>query len=83
FKLLGVYSGTIGSTKMGEIALGKCWTTRTLAQTVDQAIQGQMPAHAPEANEHYAAFLQRTRRGQLILHDAAGNETKRVQLIPG
>ena len=74
FKLLGVYSGTIGSTKMGEVALGKCWTTRALTETVNDAVQGRMPAHAPEKNEHYSEFLKRMGHSRLILLDAAGNE---------
>ena len=80
FKLLGVYSGTIGSTKMGEIALGKCWTTQTLAETVNQARPGYMPSHAPEPNAHYAALLQQVAGGQLVIRNAAGDETGRVQL---
>lgn len=80
FKLLGVYSGTIGSTKMGEVALGKCWTTQALTEAVNDAVQGEMPAHAPSHNDFYSAFLQRMAGGQLILLDASGSETGRVSL---
>lgn len=80
FKLLGVYSGTIGSTKMGEVALGKCWTTQALTETVNDAVPGRMPAHAPEENEHYSEFFKRTGHNKLILLDAAGNEKGIVSL---
>ncbi|MDG2524207.1 hypothetical protein P6166_02390 [Stenotrophomonas sp. HITSZ_GD] len=65
---------------MAEIALGKCWTVKALKETIENATPGAMSSHAPEPNEHYDAFLQQMRGRQLIMRDAAGNETARVKL---
>ena len=72
FKFLGVYSGTFGTTKLAEIALGKCWHIDTLRETIEHPRRGQMPAHAPVENEHYAELLREV-KGKLILRDANGN----------
>jgi len=80
FRFLGVYSGTVGSTRLAEIALGKCWTLNTLAEVLALAKPGSMPFHAPMANAHYDAFFAQLAAGELILRDAAGRETSRLAL---
>jgi len=80
FRLLGVYSGTIGSTKLAEVALGKCWTVKTLADVLSRAVPGVMPFHGPEPNPYYDEYLNRIAGGDLIMLDAKGDEISRVPL---
>lgn len=80
FRLFGIYSGTIGSTRLAEVALGKCWTVDTLRDTVANAQPGVMPHHAPTANVHYDAFLDGMGGRNLVMLDSQGNETERIPL---
>jgi len=72
FRFLGVYSGTFGTTKLAETALGKCWHIDTLREAIENSRHGHMPAHAPFENEHYANLL-RSIEGKLIRKDGDGN----------
>lgn len=79
FRFLGVYSGTFGSTRLSETALGKCWHIDILRQTIDAPQRGKMPAHSPFENNHYAEIL-RTIEGKLVIKDADGNLKEEVPL---
>jgi hypothetical protein len=78
-KFLGVYSGTFGSTKLAETALGKCWHIDTLREAIEHPRRGQMPTHAPFENEHYADLL-RNLEGKLIRKDADGSVKEELSL---
>lgn len=71
FRFLGVYSGTFGTTKLAETALGKCWHIDTLRETIENPRKGHIPAHAPIENKHYAHLIQ-SLVGKLILKDLDG-----------
>ena len=79
FRFLGVYSGTFGTTKLAETALGKCWHVDTLREAIETPVRGTMPAHSPFENEHYAEIL-RTINGKIVLKDAEGNVKEEVTL---
>lgn len=79
FRFLGVYSGTFGTTRLKEIALGKCWHIDTLREAIDAPQRGRMPAHSPFENNHYAEILRAT-EGKLIIKDADGNLKEEVPL---
>lgn len=79
FRFLGVYSGTFGTTRLAEIALGKCWHIDILREAIDAPQRGKMPAHGPFENNHYAEIL-RTIDGKLVIKDADGNLKEEVPL---
>lgn len=79
FRFLGVYSGTIGTTKLAETALGKCWHIDTLREAVHAPKRGKMPAHSPFENGHYAEIL-RAIQGKLVIKGADGALKKEVHL---
>lgn len=72
FRFLGVYSGTFGTTKLAETALGKCWHVDTLRETIEDARRGEMSVHAPFENEHYTNLL-RSIEGKLVCRNADGD----------
>ncbi|WP_334045992.1 serine protease [Burkholderia cepacia] len=80
FRFLGVYSGTIGSTRLSEIALGKCWHAETLRDLVENAQRGAMPYHAPVQNEHYDAFFAQFAGGELTLRSVDGKVVEKTRL---
>ncbi|WP_444436946.1 hypothetical protein [Pseudomonas sp. A6] len=80
FKLLGVYSGTIGSTKLAEISLGKCWHVDILREAVEDHKAGVMPCHNPMMNEFYRGFLSEICSGELITRDESGKEVSRKKI---
>lgn len=80
FKLLGVYSGVIGNTRLGQIALGKCWHVDALHELILNHQPGEMPHHNPFPNHFYTQFLSEFGVGQLTHKDAQGLVTKVVQL---
>ena len=80
FKFLGVYSGTIGSTRLGEVALGKCWHAETLRELTANARSGQMPFHAPIPNAPYEAFLAEFASGELIRKNVDGEIIDRASI---
>ncbi|WP_243840259.1 S1 family peptidase [Xanthomonas cannabis] len=77
FKFLGIYSGTIGSTKLAEVALGKCWHADVVREAIEQARDGIMEFHAPSENEHYTKFLNRGQASILEIRDKDGNVVSR------
>jgi hypothetical protein len=79
FRFLGVYSGTIGSTRLAEVALGKCWHVEVLRELVANSRAGDMPAHAPLANYHYEAFLAEL-GGNLVFRNVGGEIIEKVQM---
>lgn len=79
FRFLGVYSGTFGTTRLAETALGKCWHIDTLREAIKAPQRGKMPAHSPFENNHYAEIL-RTIEGKLVLKDVDGNVKEEVPL---
>lgn len=80
FRFLGIYSGTIGSTRLAEVALGKCWHVDTLRELVANARSGEMPFHAPSPNDHYDAFLAQIPGGQLTIKNAEGEVINRTSI---
>lgn len=80
FRFMGLYSGTIGSTRLSEVALGKCWHVDTLLDLIANACEGKMPFHAPMPNVHYEAFLAETAGGQLVRKNVNGEVTERIAL---
>lgn len=80
FRFLGVYSGTIGSTRLAEVALGKCWHVETLRELTASAREGVMPFHAPRPNGHYDAFFAQFAGGELIRKNVDGEVVERVQI---
>lgn len=71
YQLLGIYSGTIGTTRLAEVALGKCWHIDVIKQLFDNARPGTVP-NAPTEHDLYKAMLDGT-SGQLIINDCDGN----------
>lgn len=63
FRFLGVYSGTIGSTKLQQVALGKCWHADVVQEAILNRVPGRMPFHGPVDNEHYQLFLTSLQHG--------------------
>lgn len=63
FRFLGIYSGTMGSTKLQEVALGKCWHADVVQEAILNRVPGVMPHHAPVENEHYVQFLSSVEQG--------------------
>lgn len=57
FQFLGVYSGTIGSTKLAEVALGKCWHANVLREIFSDPQKVVMVNHAPIFNEYYNKYF--------------------------
>lgn len=80
FRFLGVYSGTIGSTRLSEVALGKCWHVEVLCDLLANPRSGSMPAHAPDKNAHYDAFLAQSPQGTLTRKDEEGRIIERIQI---
>ena len=80
FKFLGVYSGTIGSTRLSEVALGKCWHVDTLRELTANARKGEMPFHSPIPNAHYEAFFAEIATGELIRKNVDGEVFDRVSI---
>lgn len=37
FRFLGIYSGTIGSTKLAEVALGRCWHAEVVREATEKS----------------------------------------------
>jgi len=87
FRLLGVYSGVIGNTRLEQVALGKCWHSDVLLELIASRQRGSMPFHAPLQNEFYAKLLSELGLGRLVRKDAAGQVTdvipfkKRTNLV--
>jgi hypothetical protein len=81
FNFLGVYSGVIGSTKLQEVALGKCWHADVLVELVQDHVSGRMPYHAP-VNPHgfYEKFIAEVRGGIMVRKDPKGNVIDRATL---
>lgn len=80
FNFLGVYSGVIGTTKLQEVALGKCWHKSVLLETVLSHKSGHMPHHGPVGpHEHYKRFLENL-AGVIVRKNAAGDEIGRIQI---
>lgn len=79
FRFLGVYSGTFGSTRLAETALGKCWHIDILRELIGDPHSGKMPTHSPFENEHYTNLLQTIER-KLVLKDVDGDVTDEVIL---
>jgi hypothetical protein len=81
FNLLGVYSGVIGSTKLQEVALGKCWHVDVLVELVGKHVPGRMPFHAPpHPHEFYQAHFAEVMGGLMIRKDAEGTVIDRVSI---
>lgn len=80
FRLLGVYSGTIGSTRLPEIALGKCWHVEVLRALISTPRHGIMPFHAPVKNDHYDTFLAERPDGSITFRNADGEVVEQVQM---
>lgn len=80
FNLLGVYSGVIGTTKLQEVALGKCWHKSVLLETIFNHTPGHMPHHGPTSpHEHYQRFLEDC-SGVIVRKNADGHEIDRIQI---
>lgn len=79
FRFLGIYSGTIGSTRLAEIALGKCWHAEILLDLLINHQNGNMPAHEPLPNGHYDAFLAKHPGGTITFKDKAGQIVEHVR----
>lgn len=79
FRFLGIYSGTIGSTKLAEVALGKCWHADVIREAVSSPKEGVMEYHSPVENEHYLNFLNKM-SGIILKYGMDGKETGRVPL---
>lgn len=77
FQFLGIYSGTIGSTKLAEVALGKCWHADVVREAIEQAQAGIMEFHVPLENKHYTTLLNRGESGILEIRDNEGNVVSR------
>ncbi|WP_079212710.1 trypsin-like peptidase domain-containing protein [Brucella pituitosa] len=71
YQLLGIYSGTIGTTRLAEVALGQCWHIDVIKQLFDDARPGTVP-NAPTEHDLYNALLDEM-SGQLIIIDYEGN----------
>jgi hypothetical protein len=81
FNFFGVYSGVVGTTRMAEVALGKCWSADTLVEVINAQQPGRMPFHAPVTeNEPYAAYFADTTRGTLVMKDVDGAITNKINL---
>lgn len=79
FKLLGIYSGVIGDTKLAQTALGRCWHVDAIEETLTHQKKGEMPYHAPVSTPAYHKLLQEC-PGQLIIKDKNGEITKTIEL---
>lgn len=80
FKLLGIYSGVIGNTKIAEVALGKCWNSEALLEILEKNIPGHMPHHSPAQTDHYNDFLTKL-NGRLLIIDATGKAKKTIDIL--
>ncbi len=80
FNFLGIYSGVIGSTRLAEVALGKCWHAEALRELTMDHRDGVMPYHAPVQNDFYDAFLEELAGGKLIIKNKSGEVTETVLL---
>lgn len=80
YRFLGIYSGTIGSTKLAEVALGKCWHADVVREAINRARRGAMECHAPVENPHYRQLLDECAGRIMVRRDADGNVVERVQL---
>lgn len=80
FRFLGVYSGTIGSTRLAEVALGKCWHVEVLRELVANPRNGNMPAHAPLPNAHYNDFLAELPGDYLTIKNEDGEIIERIRI---
>ncbi|CAN7774279.1 serine protease [Variovorax sp. LjRoot290] len=78
FRLLGVYSGVIGNTRLEQVALGKCWHADVLHELTKSHQPGAMPFHAPLPNAFYSRFLSDLGTGRLTRKDAQGQTTEVV-----
>jgi hypothetical protein len=80
FNILGIYSGVVGSTRLQELALGKCWHIDTLVDLIENHVSGEMPYHGPIApHEYYEKFLDYI-SGTMIRRDSNGNEITRISI---
>ncbi|WP_156357117.1 MULTISPECIES: S1 family peptidase [Pseudomonas] len=79
FKLLGIYSGVIGDTKLAQTALGRCWHVDAIEETLTHQKNGEMPFHAPVSTPAYQKLLKQC-SGQLIMKDKNGDITKKIEL---
>jgi hypothetical protein len=80
FNILGIYSGVVGSTKLQELALGKCWHIDTLVDLIENHVSGEMPYHGPLApHEYYEKFLDDVSE-VMIRVNSNGYETTRVPM---
>ena len=80
FRLLGVYSGVVGNTRLQEIALGKCWHVDTLKELTANWRPGEMPHHAPVRTDAYDALLQEMGKRQIVKKNEKGEVVERVPL---
>lgn len=80
FRLLGVYSGVIGNTRLEQVALGKCWHVDVLHELIASHQPGAMPFHSPLPNEFYPPFLTDLGVGKLTRKNPQGQITDVVPL---
>lgn len=80
FRLIGVYSGVIGNTKLEQIALGKCWHVDTLRELTANSCRGVMPFHAPIPNPFYDAFLEQVSGRRLVIKDHEGRVVRTAKV---
>lgn len=80
YRLLGIYSGTIGSTKLADVALGKCWHLDVIQQAINGAVKGVMEYHTPIENIHYTRLLEELASRTVVKRDAQGNFVDRLKL---
>lgn len=80
FRFLGIYSGTIGSTKLAEVALGRCWHAEVVREATEKSHRGEMEFHAPVKNAHYDDLLSKCGFGRVVWRDGNGNEIDRFPL---
>lgn len=79
--ILGVYSGVIGSTRLQELALGKCWHIDVLNEFILSYIPGLMPYHSPSLpHPNYQIFLESS-AGFIIWKNSDGDEIERISIV--
>ncbi|MCG7532553.1 serine protease [Psychrobium sp. MM17-31] len=80
YSILGVYSGVVGTTKLQELALGKCWHIDVLQNLIENQIKGKMPYHAPlPPHPYYEEFVEQT-MGVIIRIDSNGENIETIRL---
>ena len=79
YRLLGVYSGVIGNTRLEQVALGKCWHADVLHELIASRQPGAMPFHAPLPNDFYTRFLSDFGTGRLTRKNTKGQI---IEIVP-